>query len=321
MRSRSFVLNKGARTRPLALLRQLAAELPSLRTDAFRLSTLGLAAEAAVAVDDRPLAAVVLDALQGEPAANVIFGACGAYLGPRARYVGLAALGAGMIDDARSPNYVTRPTGFGPWAAALGWLGSSSTSRTHCSFGDGPGDRDQALLATTEAIEVGRSHAMTVLVELALATKLEAQGAVRSDVTSSIDVVAAAVSTDRPNLLSLLPDAEAGSTVTILFTDIVDSTRTAERIGDRRWLDALRTHNAVIRAELPRHQGVEVKARGDGFMLAFVERAVRFSARSRSSEHLRLSRSSSSPARRFKCGSVCTPVRRFRPSTICSAGT
>ena len=82
-------------------------------------------------------------------------------------------------------------------------------------------------------------------------------------------MVAAAVSADRPNLLSLLPDAEAGSTVTILFTDIVDSTGTAERIGDRRWLDALRTHNAVVRAELPRHQGVEVKARGDGFMLAF----------------------------------------------------
>src|SRR5262249_28594324 len=126
-----------------------------------------------------------------------------------------------------------------------------------------------ALRATTEAIEVGRAHAMTMLVEHALALKLEAQGAVHSDTESSIDVVAAAVWSDEPDLLSLFPEAEAGSTVTILFTDIVDSTGAAERIGDRRWLEVLRAHNAVIRAELRRHQGVEVKSRGDGFMLAF----------------------------------------------------
>lgn len=134
---------------------------------------------------------------------------------------------------------------------------------------DGADDRDEALRATTEAIEVGRAHAMTMLVEAALATKLEAQGAVHNDVGSSIDVVAAAVSTDQPDLLSLFPEVEAGSTVTILFTDIVDSTGSAERIGDRRWLEVLRAHNAVVRGELSRHQGVEVKARGDGFMLAF----------------------------------------------------
>src|SRR5205823_10375407 len=85
----------------------------------------------------------------------------------------------------------------------------------------------------------------------------------------SIDAVAAAVSTDRPDLLALLPEAEAGSTVTVLFTDIVDSTSTAERIGDRRWLEVLQAHNALVRDELPRHGGVEVKSRGDGFMLAF----------------------------------------------------
>ena len=77
------------------------------------------------------------------------------------------------------------------------------------------------------------------------------------------------MSSDEPDLLSLFPEAESGSTVTILFTDIVDSTRSAERIGDRRWLEVLRAHNALVRGELRRQQGVEVKARGDGFMLAF----------------------------------------------------
>jgi class 3 adenylate cyclase len=259
---------QGRKHEAAALLAQLAAELPSMRTDAFRLSTLGLAAEAAVAVDDCPLATIVLEALRVEPAANLIFGACGAYLGPRSRYVGLAALGAGEVDEAiaelREAADRVRAMNGRPWLARIQLDLANALLRR-----DGKGDREQALLATTEAIEVGRSHAMTVLVEQALATKLSAQGAVHTDVSSSIDVVAAAVSADQPNLLSLLPEAEAGSTVTILFTDIVDSTSTAERIGDRRWLDALRTHNAVVRAELPRHQGVEVKARGDGFMLAF----------------------------------------------------
>ena len=90
---------QGRKDEAAALLRQLAAELPSLRTDAFRLSTLGLAAEAAVAVDDRPLATVVLDALRGEPAANVIFGACGAYPRPAGAVCG--ARGARGRNDRR----------------------------------------------------------------------------------------------------------------------------------------------------------------------------------------------------------------------------
>ena len=67
------------------------------------------------------------------------------------------------------------------------------------------------------------------------------------------------------------PDAAVlpSGTVTVLFTDIVESTDTTERIGDRAWFALLEEHNALIRAQLAAHKGYEVKSTGDGFMLAF----------------------------------------------------
>lgn len=58
-------------------------------------------------------------------------------------------------------------------------------------------------------------------------------------------------------------------TVTILFTDIEDSTRHAVALGDRRWMQALREHNAIVRKRLVAEGGFEVKSQGDGFMVAF----------------------------------------------------
>ena len=64
---------------------------------------------------------------------------------------------------------------------------------------------------------------------------------------------------------------------TLLFTDIVESTRTAAALGDRRWKTLLETHDAVVRAELKRFHGREVKTTGDGFLAVFdgPARAVR----------------------------------------------
>ncbi|MGE5407291.1 MAG: alpha/beta fold hydrolase, partial [Syntrophothermus sp.] len=49
------------------------------------------------------------------------------------------------------------------------------------------------------------------------------------------------------------------SLATILFTDIVASTETAARLGDRRWLELLGHHDATVRRELAVHRGREVK--------------------------------------------------------------
>ena len=56
---------------------------------------------------------------------------------------------------------------------------------------------------------------------------------------------------------------------TVLFTDIVDSTGTATKLGDRRWRTLLDQHDAAVRAEIARYQGREVNRTGDGFVASF----------------------------------------------------
>jgi class 3 adenylate cyclase len=64
---------------------------------------------------------------------------------------------------------------------------------------------------------------------------------------------------------------------TVLFTDIVDSTKRAVELGDRRWRALLDQHDAVVRREIERFRGREVKTLGDGFLVTFdgPARAVR----------------------------------------------
>jgi class 3 adenylate cyclase len=56
---------------------------------------------------------------------------------------------------------------------------------------------------------------------------------------------------------------------TVLFTDIVDSTRKAAELGDQRWRDVLEGHQRVVRDALPKFNGREVKSIGDGFLATF----------------------------------------------------
>jgi class 3 adenylate cyclase len=56
---------------------------------------------------------------------------------------------------------------------------------------------------------------------------------------------------------------------TLLFTDIVDSTRRAAELGDRRWRELLDRHDEVMRCEFERFRGREVTATGDGYLAAF----------------------------------------------------
>ena len=64
---------------------------------------------------------------------------------------------------------------------------------------------------------------------------------------------------------------------TVLFTDIVDSTRRAAELGDARWHDLVEEHHVRVRQELAEHGGVEVDVAGDGFLATFdgPARAVR----------------------------------------------
>ena len=57
--------------------------------------------------------------------------------------------------------------------------------------------------------------------------------------------------------------------VTVLFTDIVESTKRAVEMGDRRWRDLLDRHNRMMHTEIDRFKGRVVKSTGDGFLATF----------------------------------------------------
>jgi class 3 adenylate cyclase len=56
---------------------------------------------------------------------------------------------------------------------------------------------------------------------------------------------------------------------TVLFTDVVDSTARAAELGDMRWRDLLDHHDEVLRRQLERFGGLEVKHTGDGILATF----------------------------------------------------
>jgi class 3 adenylate cyclase len=56
---------------------------------------------------------------------------------------------------------------------------------------------------------------------------------------------------------------------TVLFTDIVDSTSRAAELGDGRWRELLQAHHAVVRAQVARYGGKEVRTTGDGVFATF----------------------------------------------------
>ena len=84
--------------------------------------------------------------------------------------------------------------------------------------------------------------------------------------TVSLDELERTIQREQPDLSSTLA---ADGTVTLVFTDIVDSTVLLARVGDHAWLDVIRRHNAVIENATAAHGGSVVETQGDGSMLAF----------------------------------------------------
>ncbi|MEA2134255.1 MAG: adenylate cyclase [Solirubrobacteraceae bacterium] len=81
-----------------------------------------------------------------------------------------------------------------------------------------------------------------------------------------LEVLAEVVEEERPDVSAA---AAPDGTVTIVFTDIQDSTRLNASFGDHAWMEVLRAHNQLIADATNQHGGTVVKGQGDGFMLAF----------------------------------------------------
>lgn len=91
-------------------------------------------------------------------------------------------------------------------------------------------------------------------------------------VRSSIEDLADWAEVERPDLARVTPDGR----VVILFSDIEESTKLNERIGDRAWVKLISSHDKLVSDLVRRRSGHVVKSQGDGFMIAFAraEQAV-----------------------------------------------
>ena len=56
---------------------------------------------------------------------------------------------------------------------------------------------------------------------------------------------------------------------TVMFTDLVSSTARAAELGDKRWREVLEKEQQIVRAQLARFRGDEIKTTGDGFLATF----------------------------------------------------
>jgi class 3 adenylate cyclase len=99
-----------------------------------------------------------------------------------------------------------------------------------------------------------------------IAKKVELQGITSENMHSSIVALSRAVQAEKPDLR---PAAAPDGTVTLMFSDIENSTALNEGMGDARWMEVLRAHDDLIRRHVQEHGGFVVKTMGDGFMVAF----------------------------------------------------
>lgn len=128
------------------------------------------------------------------------------------------------------------------------------------------GNEAAAVSHLDNAAQRFRDYGAAAFVDRAINRKLELQGLSDTDPNSSILAVSSSVAAERPDISV---DAAPDGTVTLMFSDIVDSTALNERLGDTAWMALLREHSAIVEREVAAHHGHIVKSMGDGFMVAF----------------------------------------------------
>jgi len=130
---------------------------------------------------------------------------------------------------------------------------------------DGEPLRAPANLAAGSLVRLGDTTIELAPVGGAPGARTTTATTLGADVRStSIDLVAAAVADEQPVVAT-----HDGGTVTIVFSDIEGSTGRAVELGDVAWMEVLKVHNSIVRRQVARHGGTEIKSQGDGFMLAF----------------------------------------------------
>jgi class 3 adenylate cyclase len=86
------------------------------------------------------------------------------------------------------------------------------------------------------------------------------------DTMTTIDSLAREAAGDQDSLREML---RRGGTITVMFSDIADSTVLATEMGDEAWFAVLQAHEGLVRGAVADADGRVVKAQGDGFMASF----------------------------------------------------
>jgi len=124
---------------------------------------------------------------------------------------------------------------------------------------------------TAYAVEENRGGRAVKAAGLAMRTAVDAVSRVRSQgvrgmLLSSIDDFAAWTAEAREDVVRV---ADEDGNVTVLFTDIENSTALNDEIGDEKWVRLLDAHDELLGHCFDRHRGHVVKNQGDGYMVLF----------------------------------------------------
>ena len=145
--------------------------------------------------------------------------------------------------------------------------------------------KDVPVLPGTPRIVV---HAFPIMGGVSVRSRRAKQRTVIEPTPAPTSTVSAPAPTPAPTAEAPAPAGVDGTT-TIMFSDVSDYSGITSRLGDAAANELLREYSQLVRALLTKHGGHEVKAQGDGFMLAFpsVSRALRCAVELQQSMDLR----------------------------------
>ncbi len=231
-----------------------------LRHDWNWLATVTVAAQVSVYLGDRPRAESLYRLMLPFAKRNVILGWYEICYGSAARSLGLLASVLGRYNEAEQ--HFEQALAINRHLDARIWIARTQLNYAEMLQTRGlPEDKERVFELARTAMETAKELDLRAL---------------QRDLTACLTRIHQAANPPEWQKSELEVDSRvkmpAGfeGTVTIMFSDIENSTLTTEQLGDLRAQQLWRLHNDMIRQNLIAYGGREVKALGDGFMVAFV---------------------------------------------------
>jgi len=126
-------------------------------------------------------------------------------------------------------------------------------------------ESEQELPRGPRATQAAQAAGLAMRTVVETASRMREQG-VRGMLLSSIDDLAAWAREDRNEIARI---AAPDGAVTMMFSDIENSTSVNSELGDEEWVKLLGAHDRLLHLYVDRHRGHIVKSQGDGYMVVF----------------------------------------------------